>query len=118
MEHGREPTFLSGTGRPGLAVHALELVEVGADLDVVDDALLEAREDHAALRGHLDVLGLPGSWGGQARRLPEQDPVALDELGLAVHLRSERTGARLSARRAAEVRTHMQPFEPAQSYVS
>lgn len=79
-------TFLGGPGRPGFAVHALELVEERPHFDLVHDALLEAGEDDAALGRHLHVLRLPDSWRGQPRGLAVHHPVALDELGLAIHL--------------------------------
>lgn len=47
--HGDFFTFFCGASRPGLTVHALELIEVGPDLDLIDDAFLEVGEDHTAL---------------------------------------------------------------------
>ncbi len=82
-------TFLCCPCRSGLAVHALELVEVRTDFDLVDDAFLQSREHHAPLRGDLHILTLPCSWGGQPWHLPVQNPVALDELRLPVNLRGK-----------------------------
>lgn len=79
-------TFFHGARRHGLAVGALELIKVRPHFDLVDDALLEGGEDDAALGRHLHVLRLPGSWRRQPRGLPVHHPVALDELGLAIHL--------------------------------
>lgn len=84
-------TFLGGPRHPRFAVHALKLVEIGPNLDLVHDAFLEGGEDDAALRRDFHILGLPVTWGGQPRCLPVQDSVALDELGLAINLRREQT---------------------------
>lgn len=58
-------TFFSRPRCPGLAVHALKLVEIRPDLDLVHDSLLERGQDHGALRRDLHILGLPGPWRGQ-----------------------------------------------------
>lgn len=64
--HTRRRTFLCRPGRPGFAVHALKLVEVGTGLDLIHDALFECSEDNATLRGDLYVLGQPRAWRGQS----------------------------------------------------
>lgn len=55
-------TFLRRPCRSGFTVHALKLVEIRTDLDLIHDALFKRREDDAALRGDLHVLGQPGAW--------------------------------------------------------
>ncbi len=55
-------TFLSRPCCPGFTVHALKLVEIRTDLDLIHNALFERREDDTALRRDLHILGLPGSW--------------------------------------------------------
>lgn len=55
-------TFLSRPGRSGFTVHALKLVEIGTDLDLIHNALFKCREDDSALRRDLHILGLPRSW--------------------------------------------------------
>lgn len=89
LERIKRCTFLCCPCRSGLAVHALELVEVRTDFDLVDDAFLQSWEHHASLRGDLHILTLPRSWGGQPWHLPVQNPVALDELRLPVNLRGK-----------------------------
>lgn len=66
------------------AVHALELVEVGPHFDLVLGALEQVGEDGAPLRGRLHVLRLPQA---AAATGPVHQPIALDVLGLTVHLR-------------------------------
>lgn len=80
-------TFFHGARRHGLAVGALELIKVRPHFDLVDDALLQVGKSDVPLRGHLQVLYLPRTRGGQTRRLAEQHTVALDELGWVLHLR-------------------------------
>lgn len=84
-------TFFHGARRHGLAVGALELIKVRPHFDLVDDALLQVGESDVPLRGHLQVLYLPRTRGGQTRRLAEQHTVALDELGWVLHLRRDRS---------------------------
>lgn len=80
-------TFLCCPSCPGFTVHALKLVEIRTDLYLIHNALFECREDDTALRRDLHILGLPGSWWRQSWRLPIQNSVTLDELGLTIHLR-------------------------------
>lgn len=101
-------TFLCCPCRSGLAVHALELVEVRTDFDLVDDAFLQSREHHAPLRGDLHILALPRSRGGQPWHLPVQNPVALDKLRLAVNLKGK-DGSNL--KKSARVRTIIEKVE-------
>lgn len=80
-------TFLQGACRHGLAVGALELIKVRSHFNLIDDAFLQIRERYVPLWGHLQVLYLPRPRGGQTRRLPEQNTVALNKLGWVLHLR-------------------------------
>lgn len=59
-------TFLSRPCRSGFTVHALKLVEIRTDLDLIHDALFKCREDDTALRWDLHILGQPGAWRRQS----------------------------------------------------
>lgn len=80
-------TLLGGPSRPGFTVHPLKLVEVRSHFDLIHDPLLQPGDDHAALRRDLYLLGLPWPGRWESRCLPVDHSVALDELGLPVHLR-------------------------------
>lgn len=82
-------TFLHGACRHGFAVGPLELIEVRPYFNLIDDAFLQTRQSYVPLRRDLQVLNLPGPWGGQPWRLPVQDAVALNKLGRILHLRGE-----------------------------
>lgn len=82
-------TFFHGACCHGFAVRTLELIEIRAHLNLIDNSFLQAGESYVPLRGDLQVLYLPRSWGGQAWGLPEKNAVALNKLRWILHLREE-----------------------------
>lgn len=82
-------TFFHGACCHGFTVRTLELIEIRPHLNLKYNSFLQAGESYVPLRGDLQVLYLPRSWGGQARGLPEQNAVALNKLRWILHLREE-----------------------------
>lgn len=58
-------TFFHGARCHGLAVRALELIEVWPHFNLIDDAFLETGESYVPLGGNLQVLYLPRPRGGE-----------------------------------------------------
>lgn len=78
-------TFLRHPNQQRPAVLPLELIEIGADLQLVLGASEQVGQDGAALGRRIDILEQPVAPAG-----PVEQTVPLDELGLAVDLKNSR----------------------------